>query len=561
MSLVALPPEIFAQVLDLLLSAHQARLFKTGDLRMQRLLANTPRTCSLTLANRHGDSVAVNLLKTASDIRSDESLLFHVVNNDENRATMALKKIRSMEIMSSACAPPGERILSVNLASFERLETLVYPGGYFREQITLPVSITCVDISICNSDPIYDLGNLTSLTSLKLRLGHTCDEEELMSRISWPKSLSSLTLEFRRPKTMDKLYLLPASLTHLTLESTLDAVPFSGLPAHLVSLQSLKLMFRQTTLSPSLSLPPSLTSLYIDRVVPSASSSIAACLGSLPLHITDFSFSDLGWSPDIDSITVAYRTLLSRITTLASLERAICASFQQYNKARHSELTTLYIKSLARFGLDHRYLDLLIGAGSRNNSNRFKVLYDAKVPQSYIDAFMNGVHRSTVFAPVVATYGDEESMKFASWAFEFARAQRLELYNKSGTNESYAQPLPENVCNRVKFLHIDVVYTTPLSTLFSKPMPMLESIELSLTSSRPLDVIATALYSCRRNLPRLETLDHDTTSRFDDASISLLAEMRLYDLGRRADFSFAVSPPEHVLQKYPHLRPKPIKAE
>lgn len=564
MSLVALPPEIFAQILDLLLSAHQARLFKTGDSRMQRLLANTPRTCSLTLANRRCDSVAISVLKTASDIRSDGSFLFHVVTNVERRTTMAFWNIRSMEIITSPLAPLAEQYRSVDLSAFGRLETFSHSGAYFHDPITLPKSITRVDIQTFSSEPIRDLSEMVNLTSLKLSAN--CQEEDrFLANISWPTSLLSLTLDIREAETVGRLDSLPSTLTELSLGSGLEEVPFTGLPGQLVRLESLNLRFRRTPIPPNLRLPQSLTRLYIAEVEPMAPNSIVACLESIPPHVTDFSFDELAGFFDMDSVTVAYRTLLPRLSTLASLEKAICASFMRYNKARHSELTALYVKNLARFGLDHRYLDLLIGAGDHLDiSSRFNMLYDSKVPQSYIDAFLDGVYKMTVFSYVVAVYGNDESMKFADWAFECARAQRLELYDESGIGGSCAQPLPDNVCKRVRRLHVNVIDTTPLSTLFSRPMPMLDSIELSLYSSdfsKPLDDIANALYNCRHNLPRLETLDHDTTGRFDNASISLLAEMRLYNMGRRSDFSYAVSPPEHVLKRYPHLQPRPVKVE
>lgn len=545
MRLVDFPVEALAQVFDLLKPSHLARLHWTGEKLLQRLVLLGNRNIRMFLHDKEDSSLARLLLENASVVSTDESFLAHLTSASGDTALPSPKsfpKVRQLEITFTHGSKyanmgfTGPVVLTAltSLESFSHVRPMPYDGKYY-----LPKSVTHVRVLTTLADPIDNLGSLSNLFSLSLSFSSTTSQTTFMKNVVWPKSLEKLALHLCDMSEMGEMVALPSTLTALTLSGHFGAT-VKGLPAHCNLVTSLEMSFPTLRLAADAHYPPCLTRLQLNGLI-----DISVNFDSLPSHITDLSFFPFDESAvDVAAITETYRSLLPRLTSLSNVNKAARACLDLLRRTSHAELTDMINTRFAQFGLDHRYLSLMLNLKRFTSSGRLPNAYRAKLPDDYIAAFLLDKQDYFQRMPAESHYDDsQEEPAFLEWAFKLPGVDTLELKFRGGT-----KPLPQSVCDKVRTLILDLAWTTSsLDVLLSSNWPRLESFVVRRDAKIPptTDVIRV-LHEKRRNLSRLESVSFGPDfDLFDQDALRMLEEMRLYETGSFRRALYRVCPPRH----------------
>jgi hypothetical protein len=448
------------------------------------------------------------------------------------------------------------------LLSQTHLHTFVHARlSASTEKYFLPKSITRLSINSDLAEPVHELGSLSNLVDFTLCCRKPEAQDKFMQSVVWPKSLLKLTLTVASTATLQHLEKLPSTLTSLTLDGFFYSAIAVAVPRQCESLTSLDLRFRNMRLVPDAYYPPSLTRLDV-RGLDWTQSDLAERFESLPSHIVDFSSGPLNGAVVAESVAGAYRALLSRLVTLESVERAIDNCMLLLINDPPAQLVSVINARLARFGLDHRYLDFLVMIRQRSNLN--ECLVDAHravlagFPDTYFRMFVRNHPYTLRFLQVIELGGDDEArIKFVEWAFTLPKVKLLHV-----TSTGDSRQLPPSVCARVKTLilcmnnFISKWSEENLDTLLSSGCwSRLRRIDAKRPSGAlSLDCIAHVLYKNRHLLPRLEAVFVGPVIVIGEDSVRMLAEMKLFEGKNGQTFEYYVEPPRHVLGKYPFLR-------
>jgi hypothetical protein len=542
MRLVDFPVEVLAQVFDLLKPSHLARLYWTGEEALQRLVLLGNRNIRMFLYDKQYSSLARLLLESASVVSTDESFLAHLTNASGSPAPSSLKsspKVRQLEITFTHGSKyanmdfTGPVVLTdlTSLESFSHVRPMSYSGKYY-----LPKSVTHVRVLTTLADPIDNLGSLSNLFSLSLSFSNVTSQTTFMKNVVWPKSVEKLALHLSE---MGEMVALPSTLTALTLSGHFGTT-VRGVPEHCNLVTSLEMSFPILRLAADAHYPSCLTRLQLNGAI-----DISVNFDSLPSHVTDLSFLPFDESAvDVGAITETYRSLLPRLTSLSNVNKAARACLGLLRRTSNAELTELINTRFAQFGLDHRYLSLMLNLKRFTLSGRLPNAYHAKLPDHYIKAFL--LDRQDYFqrVPAESHYDDsKEESDFLEWAFKLPGVDTLELKFRGGSN-----PLPQSVCDTVRTLILDLAWTTSsLDVLLSSSWPRLESFVVRRDAKTPptTDVIRV-LHEKRHNLLRLESVSFGSDcDLFDQDSLRLLGEMRLYETDTFRRALYRVSSPRH----------------
>jgi hypothetical protein len=434
------------------------------------------------------------------------------------------------------------------------------------EKYFLPKSITRLSINSDLAEPVHELGSLSNLVDFTLCCRKPDVQDQFMQTVVWPKSLLRLTLTIASTATLHHLDKLPSTLTILTLEGSFYGAIDVTVPRQCESLTSLDMRFRNMRLVPGAYFPPSLTRLDV-RGLDWTQPDLAGRFDSLPSHIADFSSGPLNGLVDVDCVAGVYRVLLPRLVTIESVEKAIDNCMLLLINEPPFELVSVINTCLARFGLDHRYLDFMMLLRRGDLGNRLVEAHRAVstgFPETYFQTFLRNHRCSLRFLPVVELGGDDgTTIKFVEWAFKLPKVKILHV-----TSSGHSRQVPLSVCARVKTLILnmnDLISKWSGETLdalmSSGCWSRLRRIDARrIDAKRPsgalsLDCIVDVLYKNRHLLPQLEDVFVGPVIVIDKGSVLMLAEMKLFEGKSGQTFEYHVEPPRHALEKYPFLRP------
>jgi hypothetical protein len=295
------PQDVVDYIAAFLKNWHFARLYATGDARLQRLLENLRcRRCNLVGVARHKSRLIEGfMIGTATSVESE---LMHV---NINLLMQLPPKIRRLAIAS-----PNDKFQIIpngwDFSWLTTLETLCIGEPYVvRGTITLPTSVTSVSLwAVATSTPINRLEALALLTTLEivacwdlcdllpLGIRRVDDLGRFLEHVVWPPSLTSLT--FCTPRYLPSfVHLLPSTLTHLEVGASFNDTTVNLAPQlrNFPALTSLVVTW--TVVSFLDPLPSSLTRLSVNTLHIPSDRTLLETVGMLPSSVTDFSCKTL----------------------------------------------------------------------------------------------------------------------------------------------------------------------------------------------------------------------------------------------------------------------------
>jgi hypothetical protein len=296
------PQDVLDYIAAYLKNWHFARLYATGDMRLQRLLENLrDRRCNLVgITQRKSQLIQRFMIGTATSVESE---LMHI---NVNSLMQLPPKIRHLTITT-----PNDDFRLVpdgwDFSWLTTLETLyIGPTYVVRSTVKMPPSVTSVSLlAVATSAPIHRLEHLPLLTTLEivacrdlcelvsLGIRRVDDMDNFLEQVVWPPSLTSLT--FSTPKYLPSfIHLLPPTLTHLEVgassnDTVINLAPRLRLFPALTSLTTVNVTIGWQ----SNPLPSSLTQLSVDTLDIPIGKTLAGTFSLFPPSLTNFSCKTL----------------------------------------------------------------------------------------------------------------------------------------------------------------------------------------------------------------------------------------------------------------------------
>jgi hypothetical protein len=559
MSLIDLPTEVFSVLLRHLLTTHHMRLFETGDKIVRHHVVNARRSCSL-IFGLTGSKIDVDfctrtLLMTAADVESDEYFL---------RDLLALKSamptnIRSLSI-AAVTVPPrlADDDLVVDMRPLANLHTFVYPIAYCCLKFRLPPSITKLKIGTANPDFVLGLESLIGLSELDVSFSNHEVVTRFLDNAKWPESITDLKLGFVSTRSMACLRKLPPTLTRLKVYGNFFGATDFVFPYQCTSLKLFKLLVPVVQMNTYhlVGLPPSLTCIRMNGLLANGllnEDRIANVFAAIPSHVTQFSINELRELTAVSDLLPACKSVLPRLGFL-DVERLALVSSRYMDGSLRAEFNDAF----GRHGFDHRYLDLLMAIRAYP-LNPYGTIYDAKLPDSYLDAFLLSKRERLICNAVKLLIGDVEdagAMEQAEWIFTHTGANRLQIDQSRADVKMIPLSLPLGICENLVYLEMPLTCAMPLASILSKPLPKLLRFTASMAfAPMPINDLAKILHASRYNLPRLESVSYWCSDSISDNAVKMLAEMNLYRFALSNHAHYSVTIPSWALRTYPCLRP------
>lgn len=319
--LAKFPLEIIEYLSPYLRDHHFARLYMTGDVRLQQLLRLVrDRRCDMTVKcwQRPSDLVRQFMVGMASDVDTE---LIHLDLDVLRRLPSRLRRLT----ISTRCY--GDNAGELDFSFLTSLEYFKV-GSYcvIEETITLPESVTCVSLGfVRTSNPIKNLHSLPWLKDLTLKTFDDGFRELFFMATSWPKSLTTMHVaEGFNPVVARNL---PTSLTDLSISQVVTS-DVGVVVNHQPNLTSLGFRYCTTTITRPL--PSSLTCIMLDTLDVPIGCTALGTFSLLPPSLKHFSCNQLiGPMPGkvfpLGDLEAALRLVLPQLT-LESIEQLLRAA-------------------------------------------------------------------------------------------------------------------------------------------------------------------------------------------------------------------------------------------
>jgi hypothetical protein len=516
----------------------------TGDQALQQLI-DTIRTrrfttgCDLTRRSELVQRVLVGgACKAATSFR-------HLRDNDFDKFPPS--RLRRLVLYNfSALNDERASLKRINLPHFSSLDTFATSGDYTIDcPLHLPSSITSVRLNhVTCRDPIYKLGELASLTHLKMGFGDGVIAD-FLPVAHWPQSLTSLeinvrdrgvNLEQHLPKTLTSLKIWGVRSINLDVSALSNALPL------LHSLCAVNDVRIEGPISPTL------TDLDIHRIQVPDGLGIVDVLRRLPLSVTrldllGFESDAAGWDERVKSDLHAAMHLVLPQLDLRSIGLMFRMVAKRYLKVVELEEQHLFASYVAKYGLGLEYLAWTLRCGHRTgDSLAFAEVVDLLGCGVSAAGIANVLRGRTVERP--HDFADDKlGLSYVPLCFDMLAMGLTDTLRVMPDIEKYTVPMSEVEIFNLVHLQVHIsAHTAFASLVAANKLTCLEQIVI-IEREGCLDPILNAVYEHRRNLPRLEriTIPCSAASSMDMSVAKKLLEMRLVLSSNRCFFTYLAS--------------------
>jgi hypothetical protein len=536
--------QVWEGILGYLETHHHARLFETGDRRVQKWIVLAPREFNPNgpLDNVHSSLVCDLLVPYADRARVTWTVV--------ERLCAAKPRTRILTVNSvvgeyfDRAAYPHRRRLVHDLTAFERLEAIDFSSRVYVD-LLLPPTLTSLKLYDSCFQLVQNMSSLVNLTHLSCPF---VDEQlESLTADCWPVTLTSLEM-FILSFTDDPLDVqpnlsaLPSSLRHLALSDysgshngrVLDVMPPPACPA----LESFELFGTPCELKRrGQRFPCTLKRLVIGG---------AQCIwdtgrGSLLDAIAESSISHLDiqlMSKDVvlefadDYLRMLYIVLprLDEESLLILVETIVTAFY------RCQPLVDACIRSLIKHGYCTNFFDFvshsyrsdfskLIGAANKCENQALVRRYLAKSTRA----------RDRLGRLLLYHVTSDERALATKWMIDNGLRIFVRTFDLCN--------LDQDVIGKLVELKVDCDVEQVVSALAKWRFDSLCNLEIPRSWPGSSDVVVSALHSNRDRFPSL-TYFRNGGSAVSEESAALLAEMRLYHCPAvPGEYRYRVTPP------------------
>lgn len=520
---------------------HWARLYMTGDQALQQLIEaiRTRRFTTGTNLPSRSELVQRILIGGACDAVTS----FRHFEGDDF-AKFPPSRLRRLVLYNFSALNDGRASLKrIDLSRFTLLDTFVASGDYTADcPLHLPASITSVRLNNATCrDPIHKLGELASLTHLKIGFGDGIIAD-FLPIAHWPQSLSSLeinvrdrrvNLEQHLPKTLTSLKIWGVPSINLDVSALSNALPL---------LHSLCAVNDVRVDGP---ISPTLTDLDVHRIRVPVGLGIVDVLRHFPLSITrldllGFESDAAGWDERVKSDLHAAMNLILPQLDLKSIGLMFRMIAKCFLKVVELEEQHLFASYIAKYGLDSEYLAWRLRCGHH---------LDGKMPfADVVDLLGCGVSAAgvtnvlrgqTVERP--HDFADDKlGLSYVPLCFDMLSMGLTDTLRVVPAIETYTVPMSEVEIFNLVHLQVHIsAHTAFASLVAANKLTCLEQIVV-IERQGCLDPILNAVYEHRENLPRLEriTIPCSAASSMDMDIAKKLLEMRLVLSNNRCFFTY-----------------------
>jgi hypothetical protein len=279
--LTQFPLEVIEGIAPLLRDHHFARLYMSGDPRLQQLLSHIrSRKCRIIEDIERSALVVDFLIGTAAEVEAP----MHLVG--PNAFTSNPPRLTRLHIHCHRYDYIARKS-RLDLSTFPSLEHFRTSGEYISIQtVALPPSITSVDLATIDSaNPVEGFEYLPWLRVFKLRFVPSHYRRDFFESVRWPRSLVKLVVSMGKGANELRHY-LPSTLTALTVicdQSRIDLGAFTDRQRQLTSLK-----IKDATSTIDSPLPPKLTSLNVNYLYITQGRTVVETFRHVPPSLTHF---------------------------------------------------------------------------------------------------------------------------------------------------------------------------------------------------------------------------------------------------------------------------------